>query len=209
MLEQVVDYHGRELTVETVQSGLGLTGDARSNELAHLVLTGDLGDGLALIASVRDDGLDLRQFQREVVSYLRQLLLVAAGADSALSLTKEQAKEMKKALEGVGKEEIVRALRAFGQVDVRADPLSSLPLEIALAECVLARNAVVLRRQRSKDVKPRLSDLQPSLPHLSSTNLLRCVALHDVEPLPSSRPLPLRPCRRVPSRRPPCRFRRR
>jgi DNA polymerase-3 subunit gamma/tau len=139
MLEQVVDYHGRDLTVEMVQSGLGLTGDARSSDLGRIVLKGDLGDGLALIASVRDDGLDLRQFQREVVSYLRQLLLVAAGADSALSLTKEQAKEMKKALEGVSKEEVVRALRAFGQVDVRADPLSSLPLEMALAESVLAR----------------------------------------------------------------------
>jgi DNA polymerase-3 subunit gamma/tau len=147
MLEQVVDYHGRELSVETVQSGLGLTGDARSNDLARLVLKGDLGDGLALIASVRDDGLDLRQFQREVVSYLRQLLLVAAGADSALSLTKEQAKEMKKVLEGVSKEEVVQALRAFGQVDVRADPLSSLPLEMALAECVLAREAAEAKAQ--------------------------------------------------------------
>jgi DNA polymerase III subunit gamma/tau len=147
MLEQVVDYHGRELSVEAVQSGLGLTGDARSTELARLVLKGDLGDGLALIASVRDDGLDLRQFQREVVSYLRQLLLVAAGADSALSLTKEQAKEMKKVLEGVSKEEVVQALRAFGQVDVRADPLSSLPLEMALAECVLARQATEAKAQ--------------------------------------------------------------
>jgi len=147
MLEQVVDYHGRELSVEAVQSGLGLTGDARSNDLARLVLKGDLGAGLALIASVRDDGLDLRQFQREVVSYLRQLLLVAAGADSALSLTKEQAKEMKKLLEGVSKEEVVRALRAFGQVDVRADPLSSLPLEMALAECVLVRQAAEAKAQ--------------------------------------------------------------
>jgi len=147
MLEQVVDYHGRELSVEAVQSGLGLTGDARSNDLARRVLKGDLGAGLALIASVRDDGLDLRQFQREVVSYLRQLLLVAAGADSVLSLTKEQAKEMKKVLEGVSKEEVVRALRAFGQVDVRADPLSSLPLEMALAECVLVRQAAEAKAQ--------------------------------------------------------------
>ncbi len=146
LVEQTVDYHGRELSVETVQSGLGLSGDARSADLARLVLRGSLGEGLALIAAVRDDGLDLRQFQREVVAYLRRLLMMAAGAESTLSLTKEQAQEMKKALEGVGKEDIVRALRAFGQVDVRADPLSSLPLEMALAECVLAREAAEARR---------------------------------------------------------------
>ncbi len=146
LLEQAVDYHGRELSVETVESGLGLSGDARSGELARLVLRGDLGEGLALIAAVRDDGLDLRQFQREVVAHLRRLLLAAAGAESALSLTKEQANEIKKTLEGVGKDEIVRALRAFGQVNVRGDPLSSLPLEMALAECVLAREAAEARR---------------------------------------------------------------
>ncbi len=146
LLEQAVDYHGRELSVETVQSGLGLSGDARSADLARLVLHGNLGEGLALIGSVRDDGLDLRQFQREVVAHLRRLLLMAAGVESTLSLTKEQAQEMKKLLDGVGKEEIVRALRAFGQVDVRADPLSSLPLEMALAECVLAREAAEARK---------------------------------------------------------------
>ena len=164
MLEQVVDYHGRELSVETVQSGLGLTGDARSSDLARLVLQGDLGGGLALIASVRDDGLDLRQFQREVVSYLRQLLLVAAGADSALSLTKEQTKEMKKLLEGVIKEQVVQALRAFGQVDVRADPLSSLPLEMALAECVLARQAAEAKAQAAPSPVVERREAAPARP---------------------------------------------
>ncbi len=141
LLEQVVDYHGRKLTMDAVQSGLGISGDARSGELARLVLQGDLGGGLNLIASVRDDGLDLRQFQREVVSYLRQLLLIQAGAESTLSLTKEQVKEMKKLLEGATREGLLRALRTFGQVDLRGDPLSSLPLELALAECVLAGGA--------------------------------------------------------------------
>ena len=54
---------------------------------------------------------------------------------------------MKKLLEGVSKEEVVQALRAFGQVDVRADPMSSLPLEMALAECVLARQAAEAKPQ--------------------------------------------------------------
>jgi DNA polymerase III subunit gamma/tau len=147
LLEQVMDYHGRELTLEAVRSGLGLTGDARSADLARLALKGDLGEGLALIAAVRDDGLDLRQFQREVVSYLRQLLLVQAGVESALSLTKEQAKEMKKLLEGVAREALVQALRGFGQADLRGDPWSSLPLELALAECIMTRGVEQAQRQ--------------------------------------------------------------
>jgi len=171
LLEQVMDYHGRELTLEAVRSGLGLTGDARSADLARLALKGDLGEGLALVAAVRDDGLDLRQFQREVVSYLRQLLLVQAGAESALSLTKEQAKEMKKLLEGVTREALVQALRAFGQADLRGDPWSSLPLELALAECILARGAEQQPRPSPAPPPPRrqAEPLAPA-PALSKEN---------------------------------------
>jgi DNA polymerase-3 subunit gamma/tau len=170
LLEQVMDYHGRELTLEAVRSGLGLTGDARSADLARLALKGDLGEGLALIAVVRDDGLDLRQFQREVVSYLRQLLLVQAGAESALSLTKEQAKEMKKLLEGVAREALVQALRAFGQADLRGDPWSSLPLELALAECILARGAEQQPRPSPAPPPQRQAEPPAPAPALSREN---------------------------------------
>ncbi|MCJ7831616.1 MAG: DNA polymerase III subunit gamma/tau, partial [Dehalococcoidia bacterium] len=170
LLEQVMDYHGRELTLEAVRSGLGLTGDARSADLARLALKGDLGEGLALIAAVRDDGLDLRQFQREVVSYLRQLLLVQAGAESALSLTKEQAKEMKKLLEGVAREALVQALRAFGQADLRGDPWSSLPLELALAECILARGAEQQPRPSPAPPPQRQAEPPAPAPALSKEN---------------------------------------
>jgi DNA polymerase-3 subunit gamma/tau len=139
LLEQAMDYHGRDLTVDAVQSGLGLSGDVRSAELARLVLQSDLPAGLVLISSVRDDGLDLRQFQRQVVSYLRELLLVHAGAESTLSLTKEQLGEMKKLVQGLPRDDLLRALQAFGQADLRSDPLSPLPLELALTECVLTK----------------------------------------------------------------------
>jgi DNA polymerase-3 subunit gamma/tau len=137
LLEQLMDYHGRKLTLANVQAGLGLVGDARSGDLARHALEGDLAGGLALIASVRDDGLDLRQFQREVVGHLRNLLLVKAGAEAGLSLTHEQAEELKAVAAGVSADHILRALKTFGQADLRADPQSSLPLELALADCVL------------------------------------------------------------------------
>jgi DNA polymerase-3 subunit gamma/tau len=136
MLEQLVDYHGRELSIEQVLSGLGMLGDPRSGELAAHALRGEFGDGLGLIASVRDDGVDLRQFQRDVVAYLRGLLLAKAGAGGD-SWTEEQLQEMRGLVEPLAAERVVSALRAFGRADLRADPLSPLPLELALAECVL------------------------------------------------------------------------
>jgi DNA polymerase-3 subunit gamma/tau len=136
MLEQVVDYCGRALSLEDVRGGLGLLGDPRSGELAAHALSGELAQGLGLIASVRDDGVDLRQFQRDVIAYLRGLLLVKTGAGGD-SWTEEQLREMQSLVDPVPTERLVTTLRAFGEADLRADPLSPLPLELALATCAL------------------------------------------------------------------------
>jgi DNA polymerase-3 subunit gamma/tau len=137
LLEQIVDAYGRQPTVEQVQEELGLVFDARSGQLAAQAVRAELAEGLATIAAVRDDGLDLRQYQRQVVAYLRALLLSKAGAPSAAGWSDEQLAEMRTTIADVEVERIVAALRAFGEADLRADPLSPLPLEIALATCAL------------------------------------------------------------------------
>ncbi len=135
-LEQVVTYYGLAPTCEQVQEALGLTIDARTGRLAGLALDGDLTGGLRLIAGVRDDGLDMRQFTRQLIQYLRGLLLAKAGAAESLDLPAEVAAEVKAEARGRDRGEIVRALRAFGRIDnaLREDPQSSLPLELAYVE---------------------------------------------------------------------------
>jgi DNA polymerase-3 subunit gamma/tau len=141
LVDQLATSYGNDLTVEHVRSGLGLIGDARSGELARLAVTGGsqgLGGGLALIASVRDDGLDLRQFQRELVEELRALLLAKAGLDAEGGVTAERRRELQTAVADVPQTRIYAALRAFGEADLKSDPNSTLPLDIALAECLLS-----------------------------------------------------------------------
>jgi DNA polymerase-3 subunit gamma/tau len=137
LVEQLASYYGPSPTLEQVRDSLGLTADARSRELVRHVLAKDLSAGLKLIAVVRDDGVDMRQFQRELVNYLRSLLLVKAGAEETLDLGAEEMGEMRSLAEGASAEEVMRALRGFGQADFRDDAQSSLPLELALAEHVL------------------------------------------------------------------------
>jgi DNA polymerase-3 subunit gamma/tau len=137
LVEQLASYYGPSPTLEQVRDSLGLTADARSRELVRHVLAKDLSAGLKLIAVVRDDGVDMRQFQRELVNYLRSLLLVKAGAEETLDLGAEEMGEMRSLAEGAGAEDVMRALRGFGQADFRDDAQSSLPLELALAELVL------------------------------------------------------------------------
>ncbi|MCH8993896.1 MAG: DNA polymerase III subunit gamma/tau [Chloroflexi bacterium] len=141
LLEQLVDSYGKQVSLEQVREGLGLIVDARSGDLSAHVLRGELAEGLGLIASVRDDGLDLRQFQRQVVAHLRGLLLTKANASASDTWSEDQLAQMRTLVADVPAERIVAALRAFGEADLRADPLSPLPLELALASSVLRETA--------------------------------------------------------------------
>ncbi len=110
LLEQVCDSYGKDASIEAVREGLGLVGDERARTLAQQALRGDLAGGLETIGSVRDDGLDLRQFQKEVVLRLRELLLVQSGADTENAWTPEQIAD------DAGR----RRRRAGGDADTRA-----------------------------------------------------------------------------------------
>ena len=136
LLEQICDAYGKEASLEAVREGLGLVADERATDLALEALRGDFAMGLGTIGAVRDDGLDLRHFQKEIVMRLRELLLVQSGAEPEGRWTPEQLAEMRAAIEGVPHAKLVGALRAFGLADLRADPLSPLPLELALADAV-------------------------------------------------------------------------
>ncbi|HEY8766586.1 MAG TPA: DNA polymerase III subunit gamma/tau [Dehalococcoidia bacterium] len=138
-LEQVVTYYGKSPTHEQVCEALGLSVDARSGQLARLALEGDLTGGLMLIAHVRDDGVDIKQFAKQVVKYLRGLLLAKAGASESLDLPQEMAAEVKADAARLTKGDIIRALQLFGRIDFREDAAASggsLPLELALVEFV-------------------------------------------------------------------------
>jgi len=169
-LEQVVTYYGQSPSLEQVREALGLVVDARSAELARLTLEGDLAGGLALITTVRDDGADMKHFCKQVVGYLRNLLLAKTGALDALDLPREAAEEVKEAGGKLDRTRIVAVLRSFALADFRDDsPASggSLPLELALME--VASDATTTRVgvtpptvQVQTTVSDGMSELEPS-----------------------------------------------
>ncbi len=166
LLEQICDSYGNTPSLEAVREGLGLIADERATKLAVQALHGDFSAGLDTITAVRDDGLDLRQFQKEVVMRLRELLHVKSGADTEGRWTAEQVAEMQATIAEVSREALVQALRAFGQADLRADPLSPLPLELALADSTAPPPAPTARTEATREQGPvqRPAAAPPSRP---------------------------------------------
>ncbi len=139
LLEQLFAYYGPDISLIQVQAILGVTGDARIKELLGHIVNNDVTAGMKIINSVSSDGLDLKQFSRELVNYLRGLLLVKTGGDKDLDFTREELAELKDLASKASLEQVLKAVKLFSQLELSFDSYSSsLPLELALVDCTLA-----------------------------------------------------------------------
>ncbi len=141
LLQQLVAYYGHEIALEQVQDMLGVTTDSRVREIVGYIAARDVAAGLDTINNLMADGLDLAQFNRGLVEYLRNLLLAKSGAESSIDLAADDLAEVKQLAGRMAMEDVVRALKLFGQVDLRSRDYSSLPLELALVESMMPEEA--------------------------------------------------------------------
>jgi len=137
LMEQLTTYYGPEISLHQVQETLGITGDWRTKELAKYIINNDVAAGVATINSVNTDGLNLRQFNRELVEYLRGLLLVKTGAEESVDLTAEDLAELKELASKAPLSQVLKAVKVFGQLELDLESHSTLPLELAIVDCSL------------------------------------------------------------------------
>ena len=138
ILEQLITYHGSEVNLTQVQATLGITGDKRAKEMLRYIAEGDIAGGITTINSISSDGLDLRQFNRELVEYLRGLLLIKTGSDKSVDFTAEDIAEIKALSQKTSLTQILKAVKLFGKLEFGFDSYSTLPLELAMVDCALA-----------------------------------------------------------------------
>jgi len=137
LLQQLTTYYGNEITLQQVKTLLGISGDQRAREVVNHIINRDIAAGIITINNVNSDGLDLRQFNRDLVEYLRSLLLVKTGSSESMELTTEDINELKELAEKASLPQILEAVKRFGELDLGLDNYSTLPLELSLVDCIL------------------------------------------------------------------------
>ena len=137
LLQQLTTYYGSEIGLHQAQAVLGITGDRRAKELVKHIVNNDISAGIATINSVNNDGLDLRQFNRELMEYLRGLLLIKTGSAESIDFAAEDLAELKKLAAKASLSQTLKAVKLFGQLDIGFDNYSTLPLELALVDSIL------------------------------------------------------------------------
>ncbi|MEA4811235.1 MAG: DNA polymerase III subunit gamma/tau [Anaerolineaceae bacterium] len=113
-----------------------LLGTAASQSVIHLVdstLEASSAKGLEIIQQTLDSGSDPRQFARQVVDYLRSLMVIKLEGGKTLQLTPEQRELMTGQAERFTTPLLIKAITAFGEAatDLKANWFPGLSLELA------------------------------------------------------------------------------
>lgn len=136
LLDQLVSADD-SVSLAQAQALLGTAVGQTVQDLAAALAAGDQTAGLNLVNAAVDAGTDPRQLARQMVDYLRALLLVKHGNAALVEATSENRAVMARQVEAWTPAALLRALRAFGMAanEIKSGWQPQLPLELAVVEC--------------------------------------------------------------------------
>ncbi len=134
LLEQLVVSYGDGVTLTQVEELLGLGHHERWLELVQYLLTGNTAAALEVVNQAAWEGADLRQLHRQALELLRAAMLLEWEAADTLELPEHVTAQLKELIGNLPNWRIVKALRSWGEVNLRYDAPSTLPLELAVVE---------------------------------------------------------------------------
>jgi DNA polymerase III subunit gamma/tau len=137
LLDQLVIGPGDVITAERTQMVLGTASNTAVISLTDAWLNSDGAAGLQIIHDALGSGTDARQFCRQMVIYMRQLLLLqAAGKEMPFDGTEQQREEMLVQAQRASREGLITAIRTFNDaaLTTAGSWQPQLPLELAFIE---------------------------------------------------------------------------
>lgn len=127
LLEQVVSYTEKKITVEDVNTVLGTVDEDMLYRVSEVVASGDAAAAFKLAGNVIHDGKDVREFVKAVASHFRDLLMAAVGSSNDVSVkASERARQF-------SKDRLVALIEIFSaaEKDLRWNDQHRLALEMA------------------------------------------------------------------------------
>jgi len=134
---------GQAITLEMAQSVLGTAASQTVIEVVGALVDKRADAGLDYIHAALDGGSDPRQLARQIVDYLRDLLLMRMGNATQVNATQEVMAVMGQHAQKLQPAELLQVLKIFNSAanDARNPWQPSLPLEMAFVEALNAADA--------------------------------------------------------------------
>ena len=146
---------GEPVTLQGAQTVLGTATSQVVVNLVDSILQRQAAAGLHAIHQALDSGSDPRQFARQVVEYLRGLLLVRLGNADQVDATAELRAQMAQQAQAFDMPRLLEALRLFNSAasEGRSGWQPSLPLELALADAIQEKALPVITQTPAHPVE--------------------------------------------------------
>ena len=128
-----------KITLELAQPVLGTATNSAVLELLDAVQAEAPGRGLETLRRTLDSGVDPRTLARQIIEYLRNLLLIQLGNTDQVEAPKDVRERMRLHAAALDSPHVIRMMRAFNAAaaDTRGGWQPSLALELALTESLL------------------------------------------------------------------------
>jgi DNA polymerase-3 subunit gamma/tau len=181
-----------QIEARDVRAALGLSQNERVEQMVAALAERNAGDALGVVQAAVDAGEDPRQLNRQLLSYLRMLLIERSGGRSDAD---DRARALAARFQ-LG--ELAALARRFGEIDfsIKHAPFPQLPLEVALVEsaAVDPRSLPVDSIASSKDdAAPQGPPPRSLRDRVRGQTQVQPQSQPAADPIPTARITPLRP----------------
>ena len=202
---QVIALEDKNITIKEVEEILGTTDRKFSHEIAEMIINNDSANAILRINELLNDGYDLAVFNKSLISYLRQLMLLKISPDLkssfAYEITGEQIEKMLAQAQKTELKKILIAINLFmdAQNKISSFMLPQLPLEIAIIKAThvfpvtqpinyTTQSEISINTENKNNLKPKAQNTNYKQSTISqNTNIKECHSGLDPE---SNQPSP-------------------
>lgn len=197
--DQVIAFGGAEITEEDVTASLGLVSTATLARFAGAIVNRDTAGIITLVEEVFSRGYDLRNFTRELMAYLRHLLVIKSGITNGelLGVADIEISKLANLAAQFSEEDLVRCFHLLAETEkeVKDSPHPRFQLEIGLVKLAHAS-----RLRTLEELIERLEKLESGQgiggPPLSATSPKTNLKSYTEPPkaaVPVNKPQPMKP----------------
>ncbi len=139
LLDQVFSFAGNEIKAQNIKDILGLIETSTINEFINFVFSKNQKKAIKFLHEVSEQGIDLEEFTKSLVNYLRQgLILKIAGTKNPVisGLTDSEIKKLDSLVKNIEQSKISQILEFFLEAGnrIRYSPIPQLAIELAIID---------------------------------------------------------------------------
>jgi len=129
-LSKLVAFRGHAIDENAIKEVLGFIPLENFQNFLGFLLAKDRAKAISMVNDLYESGVDLSSFTKELLAYLRRILITKAGLAALVN------QEFSLPVPNIENQELLKMLDSFfkAQQEIKISPIPQLPLEIAIME---------------------------------------------------------------------------